>query len=319
MDFVTGLQKSIQGHDAIWIVVDRLTKSSHFLPIKLSDTMDSYSRLHIKEIIRLHGVPVSLVSEREPRFTSTFWKSLQKALGTDLRMSTAFHPQTDGQSERTVQTLEDMLRACVLDFRVNWERHLALVEFAYNNSYQASIEMAPYEALYGRPCRSPICWTEVGETSLLAPDLARETTEKVKVIQQRFLTAQSRQRSYADKRTKPLTFNVGDHVFLKISPRRGIIRFGKKGKLSPRYIGPFEILQRAGEVAYRLALPPQIDRVHNVFRVSMLREYMSHPTHILNWEEVTIDEGKKRKEEEETQPLPPNRNATKTPRNFEPM
>jgi hypothetical protein len=106
---------------------------------------------------------------------------------------------------------------------------------------------------------------------------------------------------------------------LKISPRRGIIRFGKKGKLSPRYIGPFEILQRAGEVAYRLALPPQIDRVHNVFRVSMLREYMSHPTHILNWEEVTIDEGKKRKEEEETQPLPPNRNATKTPRNFEPM
>jgi hypothetical protein len=178
----------------------------------------------------------------------------------------------------------------MLDFQGHWERHLPLVEFAYNNSYQASIQMAPYEALYGRPCRSPICWTEVGETSFLGPELVQETTEKVKVIKQRLLTAQSRQKSYADKRTRPLTFEVGDHVFLKIKPRRGITRFGKKGKLMPRYIGPFEVLERIGEVAYRLALPPQIDRVHNVFHVSMLKKYMAIPTHIIKWEDVTLDE-----------------------------
>ncbi|KAG5540501.1 hypothetical protein RHGRI_020647 [Rhododendron griersonianum] len=189
MDFVTGLPRSVKKNTAIWVIVDRLTKSAHFLPVRMTDTMESFSRLYINEIIRLHGVPVSIVSDRDPRFTSNFWGSLQKALGTDICLSTAFHPQTDGQSERTIQTLEDMLRACVLDFEGSWERHLPLVEFAYNNSYQANIGMAPYEALYGRPCRSPICWTEVREDALLGPELVRETTEKVKVIRERLLIA----------------------------------------------------------------------------------------------------------------------------------
>ena len=149
---------------------------------------------------------------------------------------------------------------------------MLLVEFAYNNSYQTSIGMAPYEALYGRPCRSPLCWVETGETALLGPDLVQETTEKIKSVQQRLVTAQSRQKSYADNRRRPLEFQVGDHVFLKVQPRRGIVRFGQKGKLAPRFIGPFEILQRIGEVAYRLALPPQLSGVHNVFHVSMLRK-----------------------------------------------
>ena len=135
--------------------------------------MDTLSRLYIREIVRLHGVPVSIVSDRDPRFTSRFWQSLQAALETQLLFSTAFHPQTDGQSKRTIQILEDMLRACVLDSRGSWEDHLSLVEFAYNNSYQASIQMAPYEALYGRPCRSPLCWTEIGEVAALGPELAR--------------------------------------------------------------------------------------------------------------------------------------------------
>ena len=207
---------------------------------------------------------------RDPRFTTHFWKSFQKAMGTWLTMSTTFHPQTDGQSERTIQVLEDMLRACVLDHKGNWEEHLPLVEFTYNNSYQVSIQMAPYEALYGRPCRSPLCWTEVGESSITGPDLIRDTFEKVSLIRQRLLTAQSQQKSYADVRRRPIVFEVGDHIFLKEMPKRGVVRFGKRGKLSPRFIGPFEILERIGTVAYRLALPPSMSGVHEVFHVSML-------------------------------------------------
>ena len=165
-------------------------------------------------------------------------------------MSTAFHPQTDGQSERTVQVLEDMLRTCVLDHKGSWEEHSPLVEFAYNNSYQASIQMAPYEALYGRPCRSPICWTEVGESSITGPDLIRDTYEKMSLIRRRLLTAQSRHKSYADVQRRPLKFEVSDHVFLKVMPERGVVRFDKHRKLSPRFIGPFEILERVGTVVY---------------------------------------------------------------------
>ena len=163
-----------------------------------------------------------------------------------------------------------MLRACILDFKGSWEEHLPLVEFVYNNSYQASIQMAPYEALYGRPCQSPICWTEVGESSTTGPDLIRDTTEKVGLIRKRLLMTQSRQKSYADKRRRPLEFETGDHVFLKVMPKRGVVRFGKQRKLSPRFIGPFEVLERVGAVAYRLALPPSLSGVHEVFHVSML-------------------------------------------------
>ena len=133
------------------------------------------------------------------------------------------------------------------------EEHLPLVEFAYNSSYQASIQMTPIEALYGRPCRSPFSWTEVGESSITGPDLIRDTFEKVSLIRQRLLTAQSRQKSYADVRRRPLEFKVGDHVFFKVMPKSGVVRFSKRGKLSPRFIGPFEILERIGTLVYRLA------------------------------------------------------------------
>ena len=157
MDFVTHLPQTRQKHDAVWVIVDRLTKSAYFLAVRMTFALERFCRLYIREIVRLHGVPVSIVSDRDPRFTAYFWKSFQKAMGTRLTMSTAFHPQTNGQSERTIQVLENMLQACVLDHKGSWEEHLPLVEFAYNNSYQASIQMAPYEALYGRPCRSPLC------------------------------------------------------------------------------------------------------------------------------------------------------------------
>ncbi|GJV56706.1 putative nucleotidyltransferase, ribonuclease H [Tanacetum coccineum] len=164
MDFVTGLPTTQKRHDAIWVVVDRLTKSAHFLPIRKNYGISKLAEIFRQEIVRLHGTPTSIVSDRDPKFTSHFWKGLQKAWGTRLKFSTAFHPQTDGQSERTIQTLEDMLRACALEWTGSWDEYLCLVEFAYNNSWHASIKAAPFELLYGRKCRAPICWDEVGES-----------------------------------------------------------------------------------------------------------------------------------------------------------
>jgi transposase InsO family protein len=221
--------RTSSGYDTIWVIVDRLTKFAHFLPIKENDSIDKLARLYVKEIVARHGVPISIISDRDSRFTSNFWRSLQDALGTDLDMSTAYHPQTDGQSERTIQTLEDMLRACVIDFGNGWDRHLPLAEFSYNNSYHTSIKAAPYEALYGRKCRSPVCWAEVRDSQLTGPELIHETTEKIVQIKSRMQAARDRQKSYADKRRKPLEFQVGDRVMLKVSPWKGVIRFGKRG------------------------------------------------------------------------------------------
>ncbi|GJU63430.1 putative reverse transcriptase domain-containing protein [Tanacetum coccineum] len=171
MDFVTGHPRTPSGYDSIWVIVDRLTKLDHFLPMKKTDSMEKLTQLYLKEVICRHGVSVSIISDRDSRFASGFWRSLQKALGTDVNMSTTYHLETDDQSERTIQTLEDMLRACVIDFVSSWDRHLPLVEFSYNNSYHASIKAAPFEALYGRKCRSPICWSEVGDIHLTGPKL----------------------------------------------------------------------------------------------------------------------------------------------------
>ncbi|KAL9336676.1 hypothetical protein Peur_071164 [Populus x canadensis] len=181
-----------KGNDAIWVVMDRLTKSALFLPMKMTDSVDKLAKLYVNEVIRLHGVPISIISDRDPRFTSRLWPSLQRAMGTKLNLSTAFHPQTDGQSERTIQTLEDLLRSCVLEFGGNWEDLLPLVEFTYNNSHQTTIGMAPYEALYRRKCRTPICWEEVGERKLLGPEMVQLTIDKVRVIKKRMKEAQDR-------------------------------------------------------------------------------------------------------------------------------
>ncbi|GJZ69503.1 putative reverse transcriptase domain-containing protein [Tanacetum coccineum] len=215
LDFRTKLPKTSNGHDTIWVIVDRLNKSAYFIPTRETDV-----------ILR----------------PDSSWQSLQSALGTQLDMSMAYHPETDGQSERTIQTLEDMLRACVIDFGKGWEKHLPLVEFSYNNSYHASIKAIPFEALYGRKCISPVCWAKVGN------------------------------RSYANIRRKPLEFQVGDRVMLKVSPRKGVIRFRKRGKLNPRYIRPFKILERIGPVAYKLELPEELDFVHSTFHVSNLKK-----------------------------------------------
>ncbi|GJV43717.1 putative reverse transcriptase domain-containing protein [Tanacetum coccineum] len=198
--------------------------------------------------------------------------------------------KTDGQSERTIQTLEDMLRAYVIDFGNGWDRHLPLVEFSYNNSYHTSIKVAPFEALYGRKCRSPICWAEVGEAQLTRPEIIHETTEKIFKIRDRMEAAHDRQKSYPDKRHRPLEFEVGDKVMLKVAPWKGVMRFGKHGKLNPRYIGPFRIIKRIAPVAYRLELPQELSRVHNVFHACNLKKCFSDDTLVIPLEEIQLDD-----------------------------
>ena len=277
MDFVDGLPKTRRGNESIWVIVDRLTKSAHFIPVSVRRTSDYLARLFLQYVVRLHGIPRSIVSDRDKNFTSQYWRGFQEALGTRVLMSSAYHPQTDGQSERVNQILEDMLRACVLDFGGSWEDHLPLAEFAYNNSFQTSIGMAPFEALYGRPCRSPSCWLEAGDQILLGPELIRETTERVQTIRQRIQQAQDRTKSYHDRRRTPLEFQVGDYVLLKVSPMRGVFRFGRRGKLTPRYVGPYQIIRRVGAVAYELELPSSMSTIHPVFHVSMLRKHLADP------------------------------------------
>nr|GEZ65088.1 putative reverse transcriptase domain, ribonuclease H-like domain, aspartic peptidase domain protein [Tanacetum cinerariifolium] len=215
MDFITKLPKSSQGYDTIWVIIDRLTKSAIFTPIRETDPMDKLARIYLKEVVTRHVIPVSIISDRNPRFALNFWRSLQNALETRLDMSTAYHPETDGQSERTIQTLEDILRACAIDFGKGWVNHLPLVKFSYNNSYYATIKAASFEALYGQKCRSPVCWTEIGEAQIL----------------------------------------VGDKLMLKVSPWKGVVRFGKRGKLNPRYVGPFKVpgVAPIARAHYRLA------------------------------------------------------------------
>ncbi|GJT49722.1 putative reverse transcriptase domain-containing protein [Tanacetum coccineum] len=258
MDFVTKLPKTSSGHDKMWVIVDRLTKSAHFLPMREDYKMERLARLYLNEIVARHGVPISIISDRDSRFTSRFWQSMQEALGTRLYMSMAYHPQTDGQSERTIQTLEEMLRVCVLDFEGSWDVHLLLVEFPYNNSYHASVRCAPFEALYGRKCRSPIMWAEVGEGQLIGSELVQETIEKISQIKDRLNVARDRQKSYADKRRKPLEFSV------------------------------VEIVKKVGPVAYQLDLPKELNGVHDTFYVSNLKKCLADPTLQVHLDEIRV-------------------------------
>src|SRR4030095_4764169 len=232
----------------------------------------------------------SIVSDRDSRFTSRFWQSLQEQLGTRVNLSTTYQPETDGQSERTIQTMEDMLRACVIEFGGNWDSHFPLIEFSYNNSYHSSIKMAPFEALYGRKCRTPTCWRETGERPVAGPELLQITEEKIRIIRENIKASQDRQKSYKDKRRKDIEFAVGDSVMLKVSPWKGMFRFGKKGKLAPRFVGPFKIIERIGEQAYRLKLPESMLGIHNVFNVSHLRKCLAEHEETAPLTEIQIDE-----------------------------
>ncbi|GJR54319.1 putative reverse transcriptase domain-containing protein [Tanacetum coccineum] len=243
-EIATYLPKTSTGQDTIWVIVDRLTKSANFLPMKETDSMEKLSRQYLKEVVSRHGAPVLIISDRDSKFTSHFWKSLNEALGTQLDMSTAYHPQTDGQSERTIQTLKDMLRACA----------------------------------------------KVGDAQLTGLEIVHETTEKIIQIKKRIQAARDRLKSYANRRRKPLEFEVGDKVMLKVSPWKGVIRFGKRGKLNPHYIGPFRIIAKVGTLAYRLRLPEQLSRVYSTFHVSNLKKSFVDEPLAIPLDEIQIDD-----------------------------
>jgi hypothetical protein len=289
MDFIVGLPTTSQHHDSIWVIIDRLTKSAHFIPVHTTYRARKYAELYLERVVCLHGVPKTIVSDRGALFVARFWEQMQEVLGTKLLHSTAYHPQTDGQTERVNRVLEDLLRACVLQFDKSWDKSLALAEFSYNNSYQASLKMAPFEALYGRRCRTPLSWSQPGERAIYGPDLVTEAEERVRIIQQNLVAAQNRQKAYADKRRRPLQFEVGDHVYLRVSPTKGTQRFGVKGKLTPRYVGPYRITERCGQVAYRLRLPVQLSEVHDVFHISQLKKCLRVPTEAVAQEAISLE------------------------------
>ncbi|GKB11005.1 reverse transcriptase domain-containing protein [Tanacetum coccineum] len=266
MDFVTKLPKSSSGHDTIWVIVDRLTKSAHFLPIREDYKTERLAKIYTNEILARHGVPVSIISDSDGQFMS-----LMASFSESVRYETR-HEYGLPPSDRC------------------WNTYLPLIEFSYNNSYHTSIKCTPFEALYGQKCRSPVIWTEVEESQLIGPEIVQETTEKIVQIKERLKTARSRQKSYADKRRKPLEFEVGDRVLLKVSPWKGVVRFGKKGKLAPRYVGPFEIIERVGPVAYRLKLPQELSCVHDTFHVSNLKKCLAEPDVQVPLDEIEIDE-----------------------------
>ncbi|GKB86859.1 putative reverse transcriptase domain-containing protein, partial [Tanacetum coccineum] len=228
MDFVTKLPKTTNGYDTIWVIVDRLTKSAHFLPMRETDPIEKLMKLYMKEVVTRHGVPVSIISDRDGRFTSLFWKALNKALGTRLDMSTAYHPETDGQ--------------------------------------------------------------KVGDAQLTGPAIIHETTEKIVQIKSRIQAARDRQKSYANIRHKPMVFQVGDRVMLKVSPWKGVVRFGKWGKLNPRYVGHFKVTERVGTIAYKIDLPQQLSRVHNTFHVSNLNKCLFDESLVIPLEELRVDD-----------------------------
>jgi len=268
MDFIVGLPRSKDGYDSIWVIVYRLTKVAHFIPVKTTYTGARLAELCMSRIVCLHGVPKKIVSDRGTQFTSRFWQKLHESMDTKLNFSSAYHPQTNGQTERTNQVLEDMLRACALKHGGSWDKSLSYAEFSYNNSYQASFGMSPFEALYGRKCRTPLMWSEVGERTLTGPALIKEAEDCVAEIREKLKAAQSRQKRYSDKRKRELSFEVGDHVYLKVSPIRGTRRFQVQGKLAPRYIGPYQVVKRVGAVAYRIQLPEEMSDILPVFHVS---------------------------------------------------
>jgi hypothetical protein len=222
MDFIVGLPRTRDGYDSIWVIVDRLTKVAHFIPMKTTYSGDQLAELYMSRIVCLHGVLKKIVSDRGTQFTSRFWKRLHESMDTKLNFSSAYHPQTDGQTERTNQVLEDMLRACAIKHGRRWDKSLPYVEFSYNSSYQASLKMAPFEALYGRKCKTPLYWNQTRESQVFGPEILQEAEKQVQIIRENLKTTQSRQKSYADNRRRELIFEGGDFIYLKVSPMRGM-------------------------------------------------------------------------------------------------
>jgi hypothetical protein len=280
MDFIVGLPRTQSGYDSIWVIVDRLTKVAHFIPIKIIYSGQKLAELYMSRRVYLHGVPKKIMSDRGTQFISKFWKRLHETLDTQLRFSSAYHPQTNGQSKRVNQILEDMLRACALQYGRIWDKSLPYAEFSYNNNYQESLKMTPFEMLYGCRCRTPLFWSDARERKVFGPDILQEAVKQVHM-----------QKSYVDHRRRELSFKVRDFVYLKVSPMRGLRRFKVRGELAPRFIGPFKILEKRSEVAYQLELLPQLSDVHDIFHVSQLKKCLCVPEKQMPMEDLCNTHG----------------------------
>eukprot|EP00253_Pinus_taeda_P008729 PITA_08729 len=288
MDFITGLPKSKKNNDSIMVVVDKLSKSAHFIPVQSTYRAAQIANIFMQNIFKLHGLPKVIISDRDVKFTSAFWRTLFEGLGTQLSFSTAYHPQTDGQTERVNQVVEDMLRSSVMQQPTQWEEYLHLVEFAYNNGYHSSLKMSPFEVLYGWKCRTPSSWGGPEDKFLLGPEMLEEMEVMVKKVRANLKMAQDRQKNFADRKRTSKEYQVGKHVYIRIRARKSTLQWNACAKLAPRFCGPFQILTRVGPVAYQLALPSHI-RVHNVFHVSVLKRYVYDPRHIISWQDIQVE------------------------------
>lgn len=280
MDFIVALPKTQAGFDSIFVVVDRLTKIAHFIPTVTTVTASGVADIFMKNIFKIHGMPSEIISDRDPKFLSEFWITLFKMCGTKIKLSTAYHPETDGQTERTNRTIEDMLRMYVGKKQQSWDKWLYLCEFAYNQRLHSSIGCSPFLALYGQDCKTPMTISTPNSKFESVNQMVREMNEVIESVKLSMKSAKDRTKHYADKKRSFRQFEVGDKVFLKVTPQRSRLSLGKSKKLSPRFCGPFIIVKRIGPVAYELKLPEGW-KIHNVFHVSLLRKYVSDPNHVL--------------------------------------
>jgi hypothetical protein len=288
MNFIVGLPMTQSGYDFTWVIVDWLTKVTHFIHVKTTYSGPQLVEMYMSRIVCLHRVPKKIVSDRGIQFTSRFWERLHETLDTQLRFSSAYHPETNGHTKKVNQTLEDTLRACALQYGRSWDKSLSYAEFSYNNSYQESLKMALFEMLYGRRCWITLFSYESGERKILRPDILQEAEKQVRMVRENLHVVQSRQKSYTDHRRRELSSEVEDFVYLKVSPMKGLRRFKVRGKLALRFIGPFKIWEKRGEVSYKLELPPQLSDVHGVFHVSQLKKCLRVPEEQIPMEDLDV-------------------------------
>jgi hypothetical protein len=289
MNFIIGFPRTGKQHDSIMVVVDKLTRDSHFIPLKTTHKETNVVDIYMKEVARLNGIPKTIVSDRDPKVTSKFWKGLFKGFRMNLNFSTTYHPKSDGKTERVNQVIEDVLRMYVMDRPSKWEDYLHLVEFAYNNGYQESLKMSPFEALYGRKCNTLVSWDNPVDKEMVGPELLKEMEEKMLKIKNNLKVAQDRHKSYADKNKNQREFKVGDHVFLNVKVNRSSSKLGKCSKLVAIYCGPFEILESIGPVAYMLTFSASMT-VHNFFNVSFLKKYILDPNHVIDCKVIQVEQ-----------------------------
>ncbi|WVZ93854.1 LOW QUALITY PROTEIN: hypothetical protein U9M48_039808 [Paspalum notatum var. saurae] len=271
MDFIVGLPGTRKGYNSISGGCS-FHSGEHYL-------FGCKRELYISGIVCLHGVPKRIISIEVHSSHLVFGSELHDSLDSKLRFGTAYHPRTDGRTERTNRILEDMLRACAIQYGTGWDKSLPYAEFSYNNGYQAGLKKSPFEAPYGEGAGHRYFGTKRERSGCSGPTLSRMLNEQIKMVRENLRVARSRRKSYADVRRGDLTFKVDDFVYLKVSPMRGIRRFNMKGKPAPRYIGPFKIVERKGEVAYKLELPPNLSGIHNVFHVSQLKKWCRKNKH----------------------------------------